>query len=97
MLRVGMMGADSTHTELYARLMNLPDGPFYGRAQVVKLWGADPAEARQKADVCHIPEVVSDVAAPVHWADADLDALAGRPLRLRFRVQAARLFAFRFE
>ena len=62
MLRVGMMGADSTHTELYARLMNLPDGPFYGRAQVVKLWGADPAEARQKAETCRIPEVVSDPA-----------------------------------
>ena len=43
------------------------------------------------------PLTADAVAAPVHWADADLDALTGRPLRLRFAVQAARLFAFRFE
>ncbi len=69
MLRVGMIGADSSHTELYARLMNLPDGPFYGRAQVVKLWGADPAEARQKADACRIPQVVSDPADVLEGVD----------------------------
>jgi hypothetical protein len=36
--------------------------------------------------------------APVHWREhTTLAALAGRPMRLRFRLEASRLFSFRFQ
>lgn len=59
MIAIGMIGADSTHTESYAKLVNLPDAPLYGRAQVVKLWGEDAAQAQEKAAQCQIPQVVA--------------------------------------
>ena len=58
MIRIGMIGADSTHTEAWSRLVNLPEGPLYGQAQVVKLWGEDRDQARAKANDCRIPAVV---------------------------------------
>lgn len=58
MIRIGMIGADSTHTESYTRLVNLSSGPLHGRAQVVKLWGEDADQARQKAAQYQIPQVV---------------------------------------
>lgn len=59
MIAIGMIGADSTHTESYAKLVNLPAGPLYGRAKVVKLWGEDDAQARAKAEQYQIPQVVN--------------------------------------
>ena len=59
MIAIGMIGADSTHTESYAKLVNLPGAPLYGRAKVVKLWGEDAAQAQSKAEQCQIPQVVS--------------------------------------
>lgn len=59
MIKIGMIGADSTHTEAYSKLINLAGGPFYGRAQVVKLWGEDRAQAQEKANQMQIPEVVT--------------------------------------
>ncbi len=72
MIRIGMIGADSTHTEAWTRLVNLPDAPLYGRAQVVKLWGEDGDQARAKASECRIPTVV----------DAPADALTGVDLAM---------------
>lgn len=60
MIKIGMIGSDSTHTEAYASLTNLPGAPLYGRAQVVKLWGEDHAQAQAKAAQCEIPEVVAE-------------------------------------
>jgi predicted dehydrogenase len=59
MIAIGMIGADSTHTESYAKLVNRPTAPLYGRAKVVKLWGEDAEQARAKAEQCQIPEVVN--------------------------------------
>jgi virulence factor len=59
MITIGMIGADSTHTEAYTKLVNLPGAPFYGRAQVVKLWGEDQAQAREKASQYQIPLVTT--------------------------------------
>jgi predicted dehydrogenase len=60
MISIGMIGADSTHTESYAKLMNLPGAPLSSRAQVVKLWGEDAAQAQEKATQNNIPQVVND-------------------------------------
>jgi len=58
MIRIGMIGADSTHTEAWTQLVNPSDSPLHGRAQVVKLWGEDADQAREKAQTWQIPEVV---------------------------------------
>ena len=59
MIKIGMIGADSTHTESYGKLVNLPGAPLYGRAQVVKLWGEDRAQAEAKAQQVQITQVVA--------------------------------------
>jgi predicted dehydrogenase len=69
MIAIGMIGADSTHTEAFAKLVNLPDAPFYGRARVVKLWGENAAQAAEKAAQCQIPEVVSDPSQALQGVD----------------------------
>lgn len=69
MITIGMIGADSTHTESYASLVNLPGAPLYGRAKVVKLWGEDPAQAQAKADQCQIPQVVIDQGEAIQEVD----------------------------
>lgn len=61
MISIGMIGADSTHTEAYTQLVNHPNGPLHGRAQVVKLWGEDRVQAEAKATEFGIPQVVSTV------------------------------------
>ena len=58
MIRIGMIGADSTHTEAWTQLVNPPDSPLFGRAQVVKLWGEDAEQAGAKAKQWQIPSVV---------------------------------------
>ena len=58
MIRIGMIGADSTHTEAWTQLVNPPDSPLFGRAQVVKLWGEDAEQAGAKAKQWQIPAVV---------------------------------------
>ncbi len=69
MISIGMIGADSTHTEAYASLVNLPTAPLYGRAKVIKLWGEDPAQAQAKAAQCQIPQVVATPAEAITGVD----------------------------
>ena len=76
MIRIGMIGADSTHTEAWSQLVNLPDGPLYGQAQVVKLWGEDVEQARAKAEACLIPAVVDTPTQAVE--DVDLVMVVNR-------------------
>lgn len=56
MIRVGMLGADSSHTETYLGLLNRAGAPCQGRGRVVKLWGQDEAVARAKGG--NLTEVV---------------------------------------
>jgi predicted dehydrogenase len=69
MITIGMIGADSTHTEAYASLVNLPSAPLYGRAKVTKLWGEDAAQAQAKATQCQIPQVVTTPVAAMMGVD----------------------------
>ncbi|MBX3011034.1 MAG: Gfo/Idh/MocA family oxidoreductase [Caldilineaceae bacterium] len=91
MITIGMIGADSTHTESYTKLVNLPGAPLYGRAQVVKLWGEDADQARTKAAQYQVPEVVSTPEAAI--ADVDLVMICSRygddhPAPARLALQA---------
>ena len=76
MIRIGMIGADSTHTEAWSRLVNLPNAPLYGQAQVVKLWGEDRSQASAKANDCRIPAVVDRPAEALE--DVDLAMIVNR-------------------
>lgn len=68
MIRIGMLGADSSHTEVYAGLMNPAGSYAHGRARVVKLWGHDADQAHQKAGAFGI-EVVSSPEEAVQGVD----------------------------
>ncbi len=76
MIRIGMIGADSTHTEAWTKLVNPPDSPLHGRAQVVKLWGEDGEQARAKAEAWQIPEVVGSPGEAL--SDVDLAMVVNR-------------------
>ena len=69
MIQIGMIGADSTHTEAWARLLNPRDAPLHGRAKVAKLWGEDHDQAVAKARDCEIPEVVFGPQAAIEGVD----------------------------
>lgn len=91
MIRIGMIGADSTHTEAWTRLVNLPDSPLQGRAQVVKLWGEDAEQAAAKARDCLIPSVVATPAEAL--IDVDLAMVVNRygddhPPHARLAIEA---------
>ena len=91
MIRIGMIGADSTHTEAWTQLVNLPGGLLYGQAQVVKLWGEDGDEARAKAKDCLIPAVVASPSDTL--TDVDLVMVVNRygddhPPHARLAIEA---------
>ncbi|MGB5050034.1 MAG: Gfo/Idh/MocA family oxidoreductase [Caldilineaceae bacterium] len=69
MIKIGMIGADSTHTESYTKLVNLTEGPLFGRAQVVKLWGEDHTQAQEKASQYQIPQVTATPAEAMSGVD----------------------------
>lgn len=69
MITIGMIGADSSHTESYTSLVNLPGAPLFGRGKVVKLWGEDQSQAQAKAAQCQIPQVVSTPAEAIEGVD----------------------------
>lgn len=69
MLKIAMLGADSSHTEAYAELMNPPGSPFHGRGRVVSLWGADVDQAYAKATACQIDSIVSSPQAALAGVD----------------------------
>lgn len=93
MITIGMIGADSTHTEAFTKLVNLPDAPLHGRAKVVKLWGENSQQAAEKAVQCQIPTVVADPSEVVQ--DVDLVMVCNRfgddhPRYARIAIEAGR-------
>ena len=55
MIRIALLGCDSTHTEAFASLINNPDSAFQGRARVESIWGEDASQAVRKAGLLGIP------------------------------------------
>lgn len=59
MIRIAILGCDSSHTEAYTSLINLPGGPFYGIARVCWIWGENNAQAHEKAAALEIDHVLA--------------------------------------
>lgn len=61
MIRIAMLGCDSSHTEAYSELLHKKDSPFYGKARIEWLWGEDIHQATEKAAACGIKQVVQSL------------------------------------
>ncbi len=70
MLRIGILGTDSSHCEAFAGLANGPGSPLGMDARVTTLWGADAAEAARKAERCGVADVQADVESLLERVDA---------------------------
>jgi len=61
MIRIGIVGSDSSHAERFSELCNLKDIPGRARgARVVSIYGHDPERTAQVADAGRIPRIVAD-------------------------------------
>lgn len=95
MIRIALLGSDSTHTEAFASLVNGPDAPLRELGRVVSIWGEDRSETAAKAEklgiekVCGAPEQALENAdfamvigrfADAHPAPARVALTAGLPV-----------------
>lgn len=69
MIKVAFLGSDSTHTEAFAKQLNLPGGQYHGKAEVVSIWGEDDKQTRGKADALKIPRVCKTAAEALEGVD----------------------------
>ncbi len=69
MIKIAMLGCDSSHTEAYAELLNNKKSDFYGRASIDWLWGEDMAQAKEKAAQVNIKNIASTPEEAVEHAD----------------------------
>lgn len=61
MLKIGLLGSDSSHAERFSELLNRPDHPNYlagADAKVVAIWGEDAERTRQAAAHGRIETIV---------------------------------------
>lgn len=61
MIKIGMIGADSSHSSAFSELANLPgkNGSYlYNDVRVTAIWGESPERAMEVAAKCNIPCVV---------------------------------------
>jgi predicted dehydrogenase len=61
MLKIGLLGSDSSHAERFSELLNRPDHPNYianADAKIVAIWGEDAARTRQAATLGQIATIV---------------------------------------
>lgn len=72
MIRIAMLGCDSTHTEAYGSLTNGEQAPLSPRARIVSIWGAEPEVETEKARALGIDRVETTVEAAIEGADAIL-------------------------
>lgn len=73
MLRIGILGSDNSHAERFSEILNLPDHPSYqadADAQVVAIWGSDPARTQQVAAHGQIPTIVAQPEEMLEQVDA---------------------------
>lgn len=62
-IRIGIVGSDNTHAQRFPELTNIPEAPPERRvegAQVVAIYGHDPARTREVAEAARIPKIVDD-------------------------------------
>lgn len=77
MVRIAILGCDSSHTEAYTSLINMPSGPFFGAARVCWIWGENNAQAHEKAAALDIDHVLQ-TADPDILKNADMIMVVGR-------------------
>jgi len=77
MIKVAILGSDSSHTEAYTSLINKSGSHFFGQAKVFWIWGENKEETYNKAKALDIKYVLSDLDAP-QLSDADLIMVIGR-------------------
>jgi len=73
MLKIGILGSDNSHAERFSELLNLPEHPNFladAHAQVVAIWGQEPARTQQVAQQNRIATVVDDPTAMLDLVDA---------------------------
>lgn len=73
MLRIGLLGSDSSHAERFSELLNCPDHPNYladADARVVAIWGEDRERTAKAAAHGQIPTMVDDPHALLGQVDA---------------------------
>jgi predicted dehydrogenase len=71
MIRIAFLGSDSTHTEAFARLINMPDAPFHGQAEVAAIHGLNLEQARAKATalgIARVAETIEDALTDIDFA-----------------------------
>lgn len=69
MIRIALLGCDSTHTEAFASRLNGSNGLFRDRAQVVSLYGQDNVQAASKAAALGITKVCLSIEEALDGAD----------------------------
>jgi predicted dehydrogenase len=77
MIKIAMLGCDSSHTEAYANILHDKNSPFFNRAKIKWIWGQDPGQARTKASSLGIECVLASLA-DSRLNDADLFMVSGR-------------------
>jgi len=75
-IRVALLGSDSTHVEAFARRIVPAEAPFHGVAEICALYGEDRREAELKAATLGIPFVANSAEEAV--AGANLAMVVGR-------------------
>ena len=76
MIKIAMLGCDSSHTEAYSQLLHTQSSPFWGKAKINWLWGENHQQAQDKAKKNDIPYVCESVQQAV--SEADLVLVSGR-------------------
>ena len=76
MIKIALLGSDSTHTEAFASRINGRESVWQGRAEVVSIWGEDPRQTRDKASALGIGRVCATMDEALE--DVDFAMVIGR-------------------
>ncbi len=76
MIKIAMLGCDSSHTEAYTELLHDSKSEFFGKARVISLWGENQQQAKEKASLLGIENVTHTPQEAIQ--DADVVFVSGR-------------------
>ena len=90
MMRIGMIGTDSSHAEAFCSLLNHPDcntGQYlYPDFKVTAIYGESKERTQEIAERYHIPVIVDDVNEMTGLTDAVMILLRDGNLHLPFAI-----------
>jgi len=72
MIRIGIVGSDNSHAEAFSKLCNVPQDLHVEGAQVVSIFGLDPARTQEVATKGNIPTIVEKPEEMIGKVDAAL-------------------------